>query len=348
MAIFVLWIVAVVGASHSALGGSAYEVRTQSASVLGSAQAGMTAGPYDLSRLSLNPASLGLGSGYDLSIGATGIITSLTASDVSASTVLSTPIAGNNGGNAGVGAILPNLYAGVSLNQWLRIGFGATSYYGLGPNWNPNWLGRYNVDSARLFSADLIGVASVRPIPSLILAGGPIFENVAIRTDAAVDYGTLDQIAFRGTFGGVPAGSDGSIATRAEDWAVGYIIGVTWEPWDGGRVGVSYRSQIRHQLSGNATFSGGGPVGQAIAAVTGVAGSQPFQSNLNNPAVITVGIAQHIGQSLEVFADAQRFGWHSAQSLDIVFDNPVQTPIQNSAEPARYVVPSDRSPLPTK
>jgi long-chain fatty acid transport protein len=315
------------GTSGPAIGGSAYEIRTQSISVLGSAQAGMTAGPYDLSRMSLNPASLGLGSGYELSIGATGVITSLTATDVSGSTVLGTPISGNSGGNAGVAAVLPNLYAAASVNQWLRLGFGATSYYGLGPAWDSNWIGRYNIISAQLRSIDLIGVASVRPTPSLIVAGGPIFENVAIRTDAAIDDGTLDQIAFNGAFGGVPGGSDGSVATRVENWAVGYIVGATWEPWEGGRIGASYRSQIHHQLNGNAIFGGGGSVGQAIAAVTGVAGSQPFSSSLTNPAVITVGIAQHIGDSLEVFADVQRLGWHSVKSLDLVFDNPAQPPV---------------------
>jgi long-chain fatty acid transport protein len=313
-------------ASGPAFGGSAYEIRTQSISVLGSAQAGMTAGPYDLSRLSLNPASLGLGTGYELSVGATGIITSLTASNVSGSTALGTPISGSNGGNAGVAAILPNFYAAASVNQWLRLGFGATSYYGLGPAWDPNWIGRYNVISAQLRSIDLIGVASVRPTPSLIFAGGPIFENVVIRTDAGIDDGTLDQIAFNGAFGGIPAVSDGSVAARGENWAVGYILGATWEPWEGGRIGASYRSQIHHQLNGDAIFSAGGPTGQAIAAVTGVTGSQPFSSSLTNPAVITVGIAQHIGNSLDVFADVQRLGWHSVKSLDLVFDNPAQQP----------------------
>ncbi len=290
----------------------------------------MTAGPYDLSRLSLNPASLGLGSGFELSTGVTGIVTSLTAHDVSGSTVLGTPITGTEGGNAGVAAALPNLYAGASVNQWLRLGIGATSYYGLGPNWDANWIGRYNVVSARLVAADLIAVASVRPIPSVILAAGPIVENVSIQTNNAVDYGTLSQVAFGGAFGGVPGGSDGRFGTHASNWAVGYILGATWEPWDGGRIGISYRSQINHQLSGQANFIGGGPTGQAIAVVTGSAASQPFQASLTNPAVITVGIAQRINDRLDVFADVQRLGWHSLQSLNLTFDNPGLPPVQTT------------------
>lgn len=317
-----------IASSAPAYAGSAYEIHTQSASVLGSAQAGMTAGPYDLSRLSLNPASLGLGSGYDVSVGATGIATSLTAKDVSGSTILGTPIGGNSGGNAGVTAVLPNVYAGASVNQWLRVGFGATSYYGLGPDWNSEWIGRYNVQTARIVSIDLLGVVSVRPTPSLILAGGPIVEHVSVRTDAALDFGTFDQIALGGTFGGIPAGSDGSVATKAQNWAAGYILGATWEPWDGGRLGVSYRSQIHHPLNGDATFYSGGPVGQAIGLLTGLAGVQPFTASLNSPAALTIGVAQRINDRFEVFADAERFFWHSVQSLNLVFNNPAQPPIQ--------------------
>jgi long-chain fatty acid transport protein len=320
----------IAGVSNSAFGGSSYDVRTQSTSVLGSAQAGMTAGPYDLSRLSLNPASLCLGSGFELSTGVTGIVTSLTARDVSGSTVLGTPITGTGGGNAGVAAALPNLYAAASVNQWLRLGFGATSYYGLGPNWDANWIGRYNVVSARLVAVDLIAVASVRPIPSVILAAGPIVENVSVKTNNAVDYGTLSQVAFGGAFGGVPGGSDGRLGTHASAWAAGYILGATWEPWEGGRIGISYRSQIHHQLSGEANFSGGGPTGQAIAVVTGSAVSQPFKASLTNPAVITVGIAQRINDRLDLFADVQHLGWHSLQSLDLTFNNPGLPPVQTA------------------
>src|SRR3954468_20135248 len=71
-----------------AAAGSGYEIRTQSTSVLGSAQAGMSAGPYDLSRISLNPAALGLGTGTEVTNGLSGIFVQQRADAVAATTTL--------------------------------------------------------------------------------------------------------------------------------------------------------------------------------------------------------------------------------------------------------------------
>jgi long-subunit fatty acid transport protein len=120
-----------------------YQTITQSTSVLGSAQAGMSAGPYDLSRLSLNPAALGLGSGFDISVNLTGITTSQTMRNSAGTTSLGTPLGGGNGGDSGGVFGLPSFYAGYSLDDRTRLGIGVTSYFGLGSKWDAGWQGRY-------------------------------------------------------------------------------------------------------------------------------------------------------------------------------------------------------------
>lgn len=314
--------------SGTAVAGSAYGIRTQSTSVLGSAQAGMTAGPYDLSRISLNPAALGLGSGTEVTTGLSGIMLYQRAYDVTASTTTGTPLSGGNGGEAGTTVAIPHFYSAFDLDDRMRLGFGSTSYYGLGSKWQPGWAGRYYAGSSSILSADILSVLSFRPIPSLIIAGGPVIEYLRVKTNTALDIGTVDQLS-GGFFGGVPGASDGTLATRADSWSAGVILGATYEVWEGTRLGVSWRSQIRHKLEGDADFSSGGPVGQGISSVTGLFRDTKLRSSLINPAVATFGISQEITPSLTVFADVQHMGWSSVREATLNFANPSQPAARN-------------------
>jgi len=312
-----------------AVAGSAYSIRTQSTSVFGSAQAGMTAGPYDLSRLSLNPAALGLGSGTEIVSGLSAIFLHQRANSVDATTSFGTPTGGGLGGNAGTANAIPHFYAAMDIDERLRLGIGVTSYAGLSSKWDSGWAGRYYVGSASILSSDIMPVVSYRPIPSLIIAGGPIIEYVRLENTTALDLGSVDQLLTGGAFGGVPGGNDGSLRTRSDSWSAGFIIGGTYEPWEGTRLGVSWRSQIRHKLRGDADFSAGGTVGQGLATTTGAFLDSRFRSSLNNPAVLTFGISQEVTSALTLFADVQRMGWSSVQEVTLRFDNPAQPPAQS-------------------
>lgn len=302
--------------------GAGYQILTQSTSVLGSAQAGMSAGQYDLSRLSLNPAALGLGSGFDVVSNFTGILVNQTVQDIFATTTLGTPTGGGAGGNSGGLYGLPSFYLGYSLDDRIRLGLGVISYFGLGSKWDSGWAGRYYAGSASIAVLDISPVISFRPIPQVILAGGPVFEYARTRTNTAIDFGTIDVLTTGGAFGGVPGGSDGSLATRVSSWATGFILGATYEPFAGTRIGLSYRSQLRHGLRGTADFNPGGPTGQGLAFVTGAFSDTGVRSGLNNPATLTFGVSHDITPALTLFADARRTFWSSVRDLTLTFDNP--------------------------
>ena len=319
-----------VAAPAPAIAGSAYGIRTQSTSVLGSAQAGMSAGPYDLSRIALNPAALGLGSGMEVTNSIAGVFVRQTASSVVGTTAFGTPTGGGNGGTSGTSAPVPNFYSAVSLDERVRVALGTTTYYGLGSKWDNGWIGRYYAGSASILAADIMPVVSFRPIPSLVLAGGPVIEYVRVKTNTALDLGSVDVLLTGGAFGGVPGGSDGNLSTRSESWSAGVILGATYEPWQGGRIGLSWRSQIRHKLTGDATFSAGGPAGQALAAATGGFVNTGVRSSLNHPSVLIFGISQDVTPALTLFADAQRLGWQSLQDATLVFKNPAQPPARTT------------------
>jgi long-chain fatty acid transport protein len=278
----------------------------------------------DISEMATNPAALGYITGTEVAIGATGVVNSTTAGNLQASTILGTQITGNNGGNAGISAVLPNIYAGFAATDQIHFGLGVTSYYGLGSSFDYGWVGRYQALSANLLTIDILPMVSYRPIPQLTFAAGPIIEYTSARTGAAVDFGTLDQVLFGGAFGGVPGQSDGTFNTTSSGWAAGYLLGAAWEPVAGTRLGVSYRSQIRQALSGDAQFRPGGTVGAGIAAATGAFGVSGFKTVIDLPPVASIGVSQAITPALSLFGDVQWLGWQSLRSLNFAFSNPAQ------------------------
>ena len=111
----------------TAQGGSGFVLRSQSATTLGSAQAGMTAGAEDVTSMIFNPAALARGSGFEGAVVGTGIFTSATFSQSSAATLFGTPIIGSNGGNDGTQVLIPSLYFSVDLPAGFRAGLAVTS-----------------------------------------------------------------------------------------------------------------------------------------------------------------------------------------------------------------------------
>ena len=52
-----------------------------------------------------------------------------------------------------------------------------------------------------------------------------------------------------------PGKVDGYVRQKADDWAAGYNVGLLFLPWEGTRIGLTYRSRIEHTLTGDARFS---------------------------------------------------------------------------------------------
>jgi len=308
--------------------GSGFELRSQSATTLGSAQAGMTAGAADLTAMIFNPAALAYGAGTEGAIGATGLSTSVKFSETDATTVLGTPISGNQGGNAGTKVAVPNVYLATGLSDDVRLGLAVAPRFGLGSYWSRDWVGRYYGLDSKLTTVDLVPSISIKTGESLSFGLGVDVEYAKITTSGAIDFGTIDTVLTGGAFGGVPARSDGATALNAHGWGVGMVAGIVYEPRRGTRIGVDYHSQIRQLLHGDATFAAGGPVGQAIGAVTGAFKGTSLSSDFVAPATAAVGIYQEISPASAVMVDVKWTHWQALQDLQVTFGNPTQPPVR--------------------
>ena len=310
--------------------GSGFELRSQSATTLGTAQAGMTAGAADLTTMIFNPAALAYGTGTEGAIGLTGLFTGVQFAVTGATTLIGTPIPGNAGGNAGTDVAVPNLYVAADVTNAIRFGLAVAPRFGLGSYWASGWVGRYYALDSELTTVDIVPSLSYKASPALSFGLGIDVQYAKIKTSSAIDFGTIDQVLTGGAFGGIPAGSDGSLSSTADSWGAGVVIGVLYEPQPGTRIGFDYHSRIRQQLRGDATFDTGGPVGQGIALVSGAFSDTSLSSTLDMPASAAIGVYHELNADWAVMADAKWTGWSSLQTLQVSFGNPAQAPVQTA------------------
>ena len=169
-----------------------------------------------------NPASLAVRSGMEGALGVTGLFTSVTYSNQSASTILGTPISGNGGGNAGTNVAVPNLYFATDAWNDVRVGIGRSprdSDSGL--YWADGWVGGYYALDSELTTIDVVPTISYRVNRTLALGLAIDMQYAKVKTTSAIDFGTIDQILAGGAFGGIPAGSDGFTSSDATSWVRG-------------------------------------------------------------------------------------------------------------------------------
>jgi long-chain fatty acid transport protein len=315
-----LWIYSTLAAA-----GSGFELRSQSGSTLGTAQAGMTAGAQDAASLVFNPASLSYGTGKDYVLGLTVIGSHTTFELQQATTAVGVPLADVSGGNAGSVAGIPNQYVAVDVRDGVRVGLGITSRFGLGSSWNDNWSGRYYAGTSKLATLDLIPAVSFSLGPSVKIGAAIDAEYARAQSTTAIDIGTIDTVLFNGVFGGVPARSDATLRTNLRGWAFGLLVGGIVEPQAGTRIGLSYRSKLRQSLRGQADFdSNTSPVWQALSTATGVFTDSDAHLNLRLPASVLLGVFSQLDARWAIMADVQWTQWSALQTLELQFANPLQ------------------------
>ncbi len=118
----------------------------------------------------------------------------------------------------------------------------------------------------------------------------------------------------------------------ADDDAWGWNIGLAWDVTPQFRVGASYRSEMKYNLSGNADFSnptvsvpaGTPPVlAGTIAALSAGVNSQALYSrgitsDVTIPQIANISMRWQLDPKWELLADAQWTGWSSIPELKFV------------------------------
>jgi long-chain fatty acid transport protein len=294
-----------------------FALKEQSALALGSAFAGATAGAEDLGHAFFNPAALSRFDGINAQIVTSYIRPVSELKDAESSNAANVPLGGaRDDSDVGEDALVPAFYASGQINERLRAGLAINVPFGLETKYDDGWAGRYHAVKSQLLTVAINPILAVDLAPWLSLGGGPIIQYADAEISQAIDFGTI----FNGA-GGVPGQDDGFGKLTGDDFAYGFSLGLLAEPWEGTRFGVGYRSEISHNLTGDAEFSLTGGALDAAIAGSGAFVNTGGRARLDTPASVNFGVFHEINERWAVMGEAQWTDWSTFEELRVEYDN---------------------------
>lgn len=208
---------------------------------------------------------------------------------------------GSNG-DAGSAVLIPNIYfIRPTRNQDLWFGLAVTSPFGLSLDYDSDWFGRYDSINSELITVDIAPSISYRINERWSIGGGIDIQYADAKlTNAMPD--TLNP-------GGPTPATDGRAKLRGDDWSAGFNIGVLFSASSRTNLGLHYRSEIKHTLDGKASITDlGGPLSM-------VNGNFNASTDLDLPAIASLGITHDATNDLRLFGEIQWFGWSSFDEI---------------------------------
>ncbi|HEY0793238.1 MAG TPA: outer membrane protein transport protein [Chthoniobacterales bacterium] len=345
-----------------------FALNEQSVSSLGSAYAGGAAQAEDASTIFYNPAGLARLPGGELQVDGHYLIPTAyfqnQGSQVRApGTVFNgEPLRGINSGDAGLDKLLPNVYLAQPLFHHprygdLTVGFGVSVPFGLETDYDSSWVGRYAALRTKLTTLDLQPSIAYRFFDRISIGLSLDVQYASARLSQAVDFGGLGAQILGQSFyprlpaiargpvetayaraGFVPEGRDGFSELYGDGWDVGFTVGGLFEYlkagenpfFQDGRIGVSYRSGITHNILGRAEFrdvpllsAPGAPVQfPAAATLQNVFPDQSATARIDLPEVYHVSVYQRFLHQFALLGDLEWTRWSRLQTVPITFGNP--------------------------
>lgn len=331
---------------------SGYHFGTQSVSAQGTANASGAAAE-DASTVFYNPAGLSNLKGTTASGVLNIVIPSGDYTDKGSYTAAgpSFKTGGNNGGEFVKTTAVPHAYFSHQLNDQLTLGFGAFVPFGSKTQYDENWAGRYNIIKTELKTIALNPSFSFKLNDVVSLGGGLTAQFIEGKLVKGADFGTAiaQGVLTSASFASLPAATQaalrpqllamignpnysGQVNIKGDDWGFGWNLGVMFNFDEGTRVGLAYRSKIRHELSGNAdwTLSNGFASNTSLIALGQAAlinpGLQargyvdgPANLGVDTPESLSLSGFKQINDRLALMADVTRTRHSRFEALTVNF-----------------------------
>ena len=292
--------VAALCLSATAANAAGFQLKEQSSSLQGTAFAGASAKADDLSTMFFNPAGLTrLDNSTQVSLTSAYILPSANFTQSGAATGPGgAAITGNDGGDAGVGAMVPSFYGMMDLglgDQW-RTGISVNTPFGLSTSYKDGWVGRFYALDSELMTINVAPTVAYKINDQFSIGGNVQMQYADARlTNNAGNSTTFAKLA-------------------GDDVAFGWGLGAMWEPTENTRIGANYRSRIVHKLDGEITFSG--TLAGAIPALTNASAS----AGLTTPDILSAGIVHDLNDQWSVMGEVAWTNWSLFNRLTVVDD----------------------------
>jgi long-chain fatty acid transport protein len=330
---------------------SGFQLIEQNASGLGNAFAGQAAGVKNASAVYFNPAALTRVKGWNFvaSVEPIGIGTTFTDSG---STVPYVPTAagtykfpvplGSSGGDAGKWIPVPNGYLSGQVTDRIWLGVGVNAPFGLETNWASDWMGRFHATKSKVQALNVNPTIAVQLSDTLSIGGGASYQHLKADFNQGVAFGGLAYVGTAQAVAGLPPALqqaavgaviaqlgpsgrslEGAGLISGDSNAWGWNAGALVKLGPQAHVGVSYRSTVTHDITGDVTFEGApsfslpGALAPIGAGLNAKFASGPVKTTIKLPETWSVAGAWE-NDKLEILADWTWTGWSSIPTLDIV------------------------------
>lgn len=307
--------------------GAGFAIMEQSASGLGNAFAGGSAGAEDASTVFFNPAGM---MRLDKQVlAAAHLIMPKARFNNEGSSQASSLGGGSLSGpedDGGADKFVPNFYLVYPMNSDFRLGVGFNAPFGLATQYDDTWVGRYHGIYSELKTININPSLAFRPFSSLSVGFGLNFQMAEVTLSSAIDFGSLCySLLLPGQCSALnlnPQANDGLVEFSGDDYtnpSVGYNFGLLQEFSNGTRVGLHVRSKIKHDLEGDADFSVPGEAAPLNAQGTFNDGA--INAELNLPQTFSLSLLHQFRSKLAVMADLTLTDWSVFEEIRIKYED---------------------------
>lgn len=333
----------------SNLNAAGFSIAENSASGMGSAFAGAAAIAEDASTTYFNPAGLSKLKGKEVIFAAhyVAISSEFTNNGSSLNPLLGgTAISGNgNGDDGAVSAFVPNFYYANRLNDKWNFGFGINVPFGNSSDYDDTWVGRYHATKSEITVLNFNPSASYKVSDKLAVGFGVNLQYVEATLENKLDSraiclgaggGATCATVGLGTLGDVA--TDSSVSLSGDDLSLGWNVGLLYDISNDTRVGMAYRSNVKHTLEGSANFTRSAGLNLILGASTAFT-STGISAGLNLPETLSLSLYHAVDSKWSILADATWTKWSRFDKLVIDFSDPIQadsTIPENWENSARY------------
>lgn len=301
----------------------------QSASGQGSAYAGASAIAEDASTIYFNPAGMTKLSGSQVVIAGHIILPDAKFTNNGSIDADGDPLSGANS-STGDAAFVPNFYYATELSNGVHAGVGVNVPYGLSTEYDDGWVGRYHALNSEISSININPAIAWKVTPAVSVGFGLNIQYMELELTNNIDsYGACRSLDPGAGTNCAAAGLTPALGVAAQDSKVkldgdslelGWNTGILIEVDDKSRLGIAYRSAIKHEVEGNTVYNLH-PVLQGFAdGASGATGFEilqdtPLAATAELPETFSVSFAGDIDEKWTALFDWTWTGW---SSLDVV------------------------------
>lgn len=319
-----------------------FALSEQNASGLGNAYSGAAAVAEDASTIFFNPAGMTRLAGRQVvgaltavkpstkfSIGGNQPCTQATSANAGALPPLQSNGCTNNGGDAGDWGFPLGAYLSWQLTPAVWAGIGVNVPFGLTTEWDSGWVGRFHAIKSDVMTVNINPSVAWKVNEMFSVGAGVNAMYIDAELSNSVDYSAiafgagggaaLAALAAPGACPGAvtgvapPAGGsncEGVATVKADDWSWGWNLGAMINFSPNTRVGLSYRSTVKQNLSGDVNF------GNRPAILNNALPNSGVNATVKLPDSFSIAVS-HSMDRWQILADYTWTGWDSIQDLSI-------------------------------